>query len=320
MTDLDTIERFLEGKRIALVGVSSQPADFSRMLFRELRSRGYDMVPVRPGLSSVDEVAAYARVQDIPGTLDGAILMTSPDVTQKVVRDCCEAHVPRVWMHRAVGKGAVSEEGVRFCREHGMEVIAGECPFMFLPNAGSVHSTHAAWRRAIGTYPRTARSRRPSYGVLFLFGVLAWLLCASAMAFLLVKLPLSWALALNALLVLTVFGATSALYFKRFGSTSPLATAGFFTGLAGILNLGVLFGLLERSMPGLERLPLALVPYRAILRSFSGTWLPLLLIFAVTMAMGILLDPLRRRRAGGSGARPAPVGQSLPPQQGAAAV
>lgn len=296
MTDLETIERFLEGKRIALVGVSSHPEDFSRMLFRELRSRGYDMVPVRPGLAAVEDVPAFARVQDVPGALDGAILMTPPDVTQQVVRDCSEAHVPRVWMHRSVGRGAVSEEGVAFCREHGMEVIAGECPFMFLPGADAVHSTHAAWRRAIGTYPRTARTRRPHYGVLFLFGVLAWLLCAGAMAFFLVKLPLSWALALNALAALAVFGAASALYFKRFGSTSPLVTAGFFTGLAGILNLGVLFGIVERSLPGLEPLALALVPYREILRSFTATWLPLLLIFSITMAMGIRLDPLRRPR------------------------
>ncbi|MFO0576405.1 MAG: CoA-binding protein [Polyangia bacterium] len=299
MTDLETIERFLEGKRIALVGVSSHPEDFSRMLFRELRDRGYDMVPVRPGVTSVEDVPAYPRVQDVPGALDGAILMTPPEVTRQVVRDCSEAHVPRVWMHRAAGRGAVSAEGVAFCREHGMEVIAGECPFMFLPNAGAVHSTHAAWRRAIGTYPRTARNRRPHYGVLFLSGALAWLLCAAAMAFFLVKLPLSWALALNALLVLAVFGATSALYFKRSGSTSPLTTAGFFTGLAGILNLGVLFGLVERSLPGLEPLALALLPYQTILRSFTATWLPLLLIFSVTMAMGVLLDPQRRSRRAG---------------------
>ena len=141
-----------------------------------------------------------ARGGILIGTSAGAILMTPPEVTRQVVRDCSEAHVPRVWMHRAAGRGAVSEEGVAFCREHGMEVIAGECPFMFLPDAGAVHSTHAAWRRALGTYPRTARNRRPHYGVLFLFGVLAWLLCAGAMAFFLVELPLSWALALNALL------------------------------------------------------------------------------------------------------------------------
>ena len=39
---------FLAQRRIALVGVSRNPRDLSRTLFRELRRRGYDVVPVNP--------------------------------------------------------------------------------------------------------------------------------------------------------------------------------------------------------------------------------------------------------------------------------
>ncbi len=45
---LETIEDFLAQKRIAMVGVSRHPKDFSADLFQELRRRGYDMVPVNP--------------------------------------------------------------------------------------------------------------------------------------------------------------------------------------------------------------------------------------------------------------------------------
>ena len=41
---------FLAQRRIALVGVSRDPRDLSRTLFRELRRRGYDVVPVNPEL------------------------------------------------------------------------------------------------------------------------------------------------------------------------------------------------------------------------------------------------------------------------------
>jgi predicted CoA-binding protein len=46
---LEIIEDFLAQKRIALVGLSRQPKDFSVMLFEELCRRGYDVVPVNPG-------------------------------------------------------------------------------------------------------------------------------------------------------------------------------------------------------------------------------------------------------------------------------
>jgi hypothetical protein len=49
VTERAAIARFLAGKRIALVGVSSRTEDFSRALFRELVARGYDVVPVHPG-------------------------------------------------------------------------------------------------------------------------------------------------------------------------------------------------------------------------------------------------------------------------------
>jgi len=42
---------FLAQRRIALVGVSRDPRDLSRALFRELRGRGYDVVPVHPQLA-----------------------------------------------------------------------------------------------------------------------------------------------------------------------------------------------------------------------------------------------------------------------------
>ncbi len=49
MTTRREIDGFLALKRVAMVGVSRDPRDFSRMLFREMKKRGYDMVPVNPG-------------------------------------------------------------------------------------------------------------------------------------------------------------------------------------------------------------------------------------------------------------------------------
>ena len=155
---LETIEDFLAQKRIAMVGVSREAEDFSAMLFEELCRRGYDVVPVNPGVRELFGRTCFARVQDIQPAVDAALLMTSASVTEAVVADCVEAGIRRVWMYRAVGQGAVSEKAVEFCRERGIQVVPGECPYMFLPSNG-FHKIHGFVRWITGTYPRHARTK-----------------------------------------------------------------------------------------------------------------------------------------------------------------
>jgi predicted CoA-binding protein len=144
---------FLAQRRVALVGVSHDPRELSRALFRELRQRGFDVVPVNPLLESVDGVPCARRVQDVKPAVDWALLMTSPEMSERVVRDCADAGVARVWLHRGAGRGAVSPAAVSFCRDNGIAVVDGACPYMFLPKAGFVHRAHRFVARLLGHGP-----------------------------------------------------------------------------------------------------------------------------------------------------------------------
>jgi len=150
---LEIIDDFLAQKRIAMVGLSRQPKDFSGMLFEELCRRGYDVVPVNPAASEVRGRTCFARVQDIKPPVDAVLLMTSPAVTEAVVEDCAAAGVRRVWMYSAGSQGAVSAKAVEFCRVHGIRVVPGECPFMFFMHNG-LHGIHGFIRKITGNYPR----------------------------------------------------------------------------------------------------------------------------------------------------------------------
>jgi uncharacterized protein len=152
-TQRQDIDQFLAQRRIALVGISRDDKDFSRTLFRELQQRGYDVVPVNPQASEVDGVRCYGRMQEIEPPVEGALLMTPPAVTEQVVRDCAEAGVRRVWMHQGAGTGAVSPAAVDYCAGQGMSVIAGHCPFMFLPGTAFFHRFHGFIKKVSGTYP-----------------------------------------------------------------------------------------------------------------------------------------------------------------------
>jgi predicted CoA-binding protein len=155
---MKSIESFLQGKRIALVGVSRNPNDFSRVVLRELIARGYDMVPVNASGESVEMEGrrVYHRLSDIPGPFDGALLMTPASVTASIAKEVLASGVPRVWLHHGVGPGAVDAKAVELLRGRGVDVVAGECPMMFLDGGKGVHRIHAWIRRIFGTYPRAA--------------------------------------------------------------------------------------------------------------------------------------------------------------------
>jgi predicted CoA-binding protein len=154
MSNLKQIQEFLGQKRLAIAGVSQQPKDFSRLLFREFQARGYDTVPVNPAAREIEGQQCFARVQEIQPPVDGVLLMTTPKVTETVVLDCAEAGIKRVWMYRAAGNGAVSAEAVQFCAANGISVIPGECPFMFFPGTGWGHRFHGWVKKIAGAYPR----------------------------------------------------------------------------------------------------------------------------------------------------------------------
>ena len=156
-TTLEDVHEFLGQRRIAMVGLSRHPEDFSRLLFREMCKRGYDMVPVNPAAGDLEGRRCFARVQEIEPPAEAALIMTAPRETERVVRDCAEAGVRRVWMHRGGGQGAVSKAAAEFCRQQGIHLVEGYCPFMFLPTTQLFHRVHGFILKVMGRYPGRAQ-------------------------------------------------------------------------------------------------------------------------------------------------------------------
>jgi uncharacterized protein len=153
MASKQAIDSFLSCRRIAVLGVSRDPKDFSRAVFRAFVERGYDAVPVNPNGGEAEGRSFARRLAEASPGVEGAFLITPPAATLQAVRDCADAGVRRVWMHRGAGRGAVDPEAVALCREKGIEVVDGECPFMFLPDTSWFHGVHRIFRRLGGRLP-----------------------------------------------------------------------------------------------------------------------------------------------------------------------
>ena len=154
MTRMENIRDFLAQKRFAIVGVSRQPKDFSRALFREFQTREYQPVPVHPQATEIDGAPCFAHLRDIQPPVDSVLLMTSPAVTNVLVQECVEAGVKRVWFYRGATPGALTASALEMCEANGIRTVAGECPFMFLDGTPWFHRFHGLVKKITGAYPR----------------------------------------------------------------------------------------------------------------------------------------------------------------------
>ena len=137
------VNEFLAQKRIAVVGVSGNKSrhPVGNLIYRRLKRAGHDVFPVNPNMHAFEGDPCYPGVQSIPGGVDGVVIVTRPETTERIVRDCTEAGVRRVWMHQSMGKGSsVSPQAVEYCRQHDITVIAGACPMMYGPGADLGHT------------------------------------------------------------------------------------------------------------------------------------------------------------------------------------
>jgi predicted CoA-binding protein len=129
-----TVHDFLAQKRIAVAGVSRDNSrhPVGNLIYQRLKRTGHDVFPVNPHMQTFESDRCYPGVQSIPGGVDGVVIVTRPETTERIVRDCTDAGVHRVWMHQSIGKGtSVSPEAVEYCRERDISVIAGACPMMY---------------------------------------------------------------------------------------------------------------------------------------------------------------------------------------------
>ena len=128
------VYEFLAQKRIAVAGVSRDNSHHpvGNLIYRRLKKTGHDVFPVNPQMHSFEGDRCYPDLRSIPGGVDGVVIITRPEATERIVRDAGDAGVRRVWMHQsAVGGTSVSPKAVEYCREHDIDVIAGTCPMMY---------------------------------------------------------------------------------------------------------------------------------------------------------------------------------------------
>lgn len=156
MRTKDAAERFLACRRVAVTGVSREPAGHgSNIVYQRLRDRGYEVFPVNPHADTVEGDPCYPTLSAIPGGVEAVVIATSSQHAEGTMKECAELGISQVWMHRSFGPGSVSDAATAFGREHDISVIDGGCPLMYGPTADGGHRVMCRVLTWFGKVPRT---------------------------------------------------------------------------------------------------------------------------------------------------------------------
>lgn len=149
MTCKAVMDDFIAQKTLAILGVSRSGKNFGNMVFKELSGKGYTLHPIHPEADSLEGVKAYQDLASLPEKVGGAILVIPPAETEKAVHQAATAGISRVWMQ----PGAESPEAIRYCQDHQISVIHGECIMMYTSDGG-IHKFHRWVWKLLGKEPK----------------------------------------------------------------------------------------------------------------------------------------------------------------------
>jgi predicted CoA-binding protein len=141
---------FIGQRSLAVVGVSRGGKKFGNTAYRELKAKGYQLVPVHPEAETLEGDRCAKNLASLPAPVGGVLVIVPPQQAEQVVQEAAAAGIKRVWLQQ----GAESQAAIRLAESKGMSVVAGECILMFAEPAGFGHRAHRWLKGLFGGLPK----------------------------------------------------------------------------------------------------------------------------------------------------------------------
>ena len=145
-----TIDEFMQLKTLAVIGVSRNKDKFGNLIYRDMKAKGYKMLAINPKLDMVEGDRCYAGLGALPEVPQGVIICIAPSETIPVIEEAARLGIKYVWLQQ----GANSPEGEAKAKELGLNLVSGECIFMFADPVESIHKFHRFINKVFGKLPK----------------------------------------------------------------------------------------------------------------------------------------------------------------------
>lgn len=117
------IARCLNAQRIAVVGLSSNPARPSHGVGAYLQAVGYEVIPVNPSEKSVFGLPCYPDLETIPGPVDLVNVFRQSNAVMPIAQSAISIGAKGLWLQL----GVVNSEALSLAQDAGLACVANLC-------------------------------------------------------------------------------------------------------------------------------------------------------------------------------------------------
>ncbi|MBS0169629.1 MAG: CoA-binding protein [Nitrospira sp.] len=120
----ETLRRLLvDCRRIAVVGLSSNPARPSYRVAAYMQQQGKEVIPVNPREADVLGQPAYPSLSAVPGTVDLVTIFRRSEEAGAIVDEAIHLNAKAVWLQ----EGVIDHAAALRASEAGLEVVMDRC-------------------------------------------------------------------------------------------------------------------------------------------------------------------------------------------------
>ena len=135
------VREYLSPRAMAVVGASNAGKKFGNLVCRELKTRGFRVIPVNPHEKEISYEKCYRTINELNCRIDRILIVLPPILTEQIIMELNPAIISYVWMQN----GAGSSNAIRVCHEKGIKTIYGQCILMHAEPVRSYHLLHRWW-------------------------------------------------------------------------------------------------------------------------------------------------------------------------------
>ena len=118
-----TIERLLQSRRIAVVGLSDDPTRPSNSVSGYLQAQGYRIIPVNPSIRTALGERAVKTLDDLDSPPDLVLVFRRSEQCAGVAEEAIRARARGIWLQA----GIRNEEARRLAEEAGVDFVQDRC-------------------------------------------------------------------------------------------------------------------------------------------------------------------------------------------------
>ncbi len=123
MNEIETIQKILAMKTIAVVGLSPKPIRPSHGVAAYMKSQGYTIIPVNPGFDHILGETCYPNLNAIPIPVDVVDVFRRPELVEPIVEDAISIGAKALWLQ----DGVVNHIAAKKAEDAGMLVVMDDC-------------------------------------------------------------------------------------------------------------------------------------------------------------------------------------------------